>query len=242
MRDMRVPVIVVFCLCSIMAPALDTLADQSPVFSNESVRVFALDLPSGRSIKLTARDHNYFLVTLKDGILASARQGFDPIINVTLQQGDGRVLYGGRPLTVVNKGGTYHGILVEFLDPAVSTYDYQWRTNDWDWGQTAFSPPIADRATFVNSLFLNRAIAWQVQLLPGDALPPASKGPDYLLVPVTDLELRGDSPLRLASGEVRWFTAGARPKLVNESGMVAKFIVLNFGRDIDMPTVIPTVK
>jgi hypothetical protein len=242
MRGMRVPLVVAFCLCSVMALAQDTLADQAEIFSNESVRVFALDLPYGRSIKLTARDHNYFLVTLKGGILASARQGEDPIINVTLQQGDGRVLYGGRPLTVVNKGATYHGILVEFLDPSVSTYDYQWRTNDWDWGQSVFPPPIADRATFVNSLTLNRAMAWQVQLLPGDALPAASKGPGYLLIPVTDLELRGDSPLRLASGEVRWFTAGARPKLVNESGTVEKFVVLNFGRDIDMPAVIPTIK
>ena len=245
----------VLLLTSLPALAQAPLASQPLLFSNDQVKVYSLGLRGDDTVVLAAPDHGFFMIALQDSVISVTREGEAPIIETTLQRGDGRFLGATTPLSIISRKDVFQAVVLEFMSPYVSTYAYQYRKKGWTWGANAFPAPISERATFVNPLPLNQALAWDVQLMPGDMLPAAT-GPGWLLVAVSDIELKSDpstaagsSPqetsvlgntMKLQAGAVRWFPAGPRPKLVNKAKATARFVIMNFGREIDMPPV-PTV-
>jgi hypothetical protein len=235
------------CLLAVTAVAQDAVDFSSDphfshVFANQNAVVYELELAPDQSTALLRPSHNFLLITLDDSTITLTRKGMAPIVNTPLPSGDGRFIYADPPFVIGAKGGIYRAIVVEMLDPNASTYGYQYESGKWDWGARAFQPPLSERATQVMPLELNTTIAWSVQLMPGDSLP-AGKGPAWLAIAITDFDLKGDGEgqpalLQMDAGEVGSYGPGPRPKLTNTGDSAARFVIVNFGRDIEMPPVI----
>jgi hypothetical protein len=210
-------------------------ADAEPhhhlVLANDQVRVFAVGLPAGQDMYVR-HQHNFLTVTLRDGRLIMWTEGANPGLVFPVNAGDTRFFLGGSALGMRNDGRTkYKNITVDFLDPQVTTYGYQYNRGEgsggWDYGANALAPPADARTGFMHALSLQRAVARDVRLLPGEQLAAPEQPANELFVAVTDLDLAasaGDG-LKKRSGEVSWLERRTSA-LVNQGNAPARLVVL----------------
>lgn len=102
----------------------------------------------------------------------------------------------------------YRSITVEFLDPRVTNYGYRHESGNWDYGPSIAPSPVDAEGHFVNSLDLEKAVANDVQLLPGESLPATKRA--SLLIAITPVQLANGvgKTISLQPGEVQWREAG----------------------------------
>jgi len=200
------------------------------LLDNSQVRVFAVTLrPNDQSF--TSHEHNFLMVTLQDCEIVMWPEGRSDIQSFRLNEADTRFLFGGRARGLRNERNTiYRSITVEFLDPKVTTYNYQRDSGAFDYGDSVIKPPVDPHAKFANSLGLGAAAATDVQLLPRDGYPRPDKLSSELLIPVTDVDFKteGDTHLRKSSGEAFWIPAGRKFPLSNTAGDAVRFVVVEF--------------
>jgi len=199
------------------------------LLQNEQVRVFQVNLrPTEQSF--VQHDHNFLMVMLQDCEVVIWRDGESAIQNFLFQKGDVRFFLGGRAYGIRDDRTTsYRNITVEFLDPKITNWSYQWQTGTWDYGPNGGRAPTDPHAKYVNSMQLGEITVSEVQLLQGDSFPGPDKPAAELLVAVTDLDLKTEKDrLRKSSGEAAWIPAGARTRLVNKDSDPARFVVVQF--------------
>lgn len=211
-------------------------ADAEPhhrlVLANDQVRVFAVGLPAGQDMYVR-HQHNFLTVTLRDGRLVMWTEGAAPGLVFAVNAGDTRFFLGGPALGMRNDGRTkYKNITVDFLDPQVTTYGYQYNRgpeqSNWDYGSSgALAPPVDARSGFVHALSLQRAVVRDVRLLPGEQLAPPDQPANELFIAVSDLDLAPSAgeDLKERSGEVSWLERRTSA-LVNQGNAPARFVVL----------------
>jgi len=200
------------------------------LLENGKVRVFELALKPGDRA-FVRHEHNFLVVTLQDCELVVWPEGKSDIMNFRFGQGDVRFSFGGQAVGFRNdRTAASRQILVEFLDPKVTSYGYQAPEGGWDYGAMSIAPPTDPRAAFSNSLFLAAATARDIQLLPGDLLAPPEKEAAELLIPVTDMDLKASETQRIrkSPGEVVWIPMGRKAKLRNAGDEPARFVVIEF--------------
>jgi hypothetical protein len=196
--------------------------------SNDQVRVYLLTLkPGDRSV--VRHDHNFLTVTLQDSAIFIWPEGTSDIIESRFAQGSIGFYYGGKTIGLRNgQNTTYRNITIEFLDPKITNYGYQWSSGGWDYGPTGANLPMDPHATFVNRLPLGAATAFDVQLLPNASFPGQGQSAPQLIVAVTDIDLQsGDKEIRKSSGDVTWI-ANQSSKLVNGANTASRFAVIVF--------------
>jgi hypothetical protein len=202
------------------------------LLENDQVRVFSLTLrPTEQAF--TRHEHNFLLITLQDSELVIWAEGSSPVQNFRFRQGDTGFYLGGHASGLRNdRSSAYHGIVVEFLNPKVTTYGYQYPSGDWSFGSGTIGPPVDPHAKFVDRLTLGAASAADVQLLAEDSLPPPGKPVAELLIPITDVDFRahGDVHVRKSPGEAWWIPARRTSELVNASGGPERFVM------VELPT------
>jgi hypothetical protein len=233
MKIVRLCVLIAgLCLSHSAWTQTTTGMDSDPHFSlqmsNDQVRVYLVTLrPGDRS--MVRHDHNFLVVTLKDSSLFMWPEGTSDIIESRFTKGSIGFYYGGKTIGMRNgQNVTYRNVTVEFLDPRVTNYGYQWTSGSWDYGATGASLPADPNAAFANRLPLGAATAIDVQLLPNSSLPRPDADVSGLIVPVTDIVLQaGNDEIQKSSGDVTWIS-GRRPKLVNAAGTAARFAVIEF--------------
>jgi hypothetical protein len=229
--------LLVACLCLVVTLAVSqTPADLGSephhdlLLQNDQMRVFAVTLKATEQAYVQ-HEHNFLLVTLQNCELVIWAEGRSAIQSYRLSQGDVRFFFGGRALGLRNdRTNEYRGIMVEFLDPKVTTYGYQRDSGTWDYGDSVLRPPVDPHAKFSNSISLGAATASDVQLLADDALPAPEKEAAELLIPVTDIDLKaGESErVRKSAGEAAWVPPGRKSKLQNADIDAVRLIVIEF--------------
>lgn len=123
----------------------------SLLLQNASVRVFRMSLNANDQAYVLHK-HNFLLVALDDCDLALWREDQSSNQNFPFKPGDVRFYFEGSPIGAHNnRASLCRTIVVEFLDPKVTTYGYQWWANaKWDYGINGIPAPVDPRAKFAN--------------------------------------------------------------------------------------------
>ena len=223
----------------LVAPlAAQTRAPQDPAvephhrltFTNDRVRVFALDIPGGQDVYVR-HQRNFLTVTLAGGRMVMWAEGTSPETVFAINTGDTRFFLGGPALGMRNAGkDDYKSIVVEFLDPQVTNYGFQYNRADgqnWDYGSSALAPAPDAASGFVHALSLRRATVRDVRLLAGEQLPASPIAVKQLVIAVTDLNLGSEPGFNFtkAGGEIVWLEA-RKSGLINRGAAAARFVVV----------------
>ena len=155
--------------------------------------------------------------------------GQSDILNFRLDAGDMRFQFGGVATGLRNdRSLECRLMIVEFLDPKVTTYGYQPSSGGWDYGANVVPAAVDPRAKYETTLSLEGVRLKRVQLLAGDDLPQPSGKADEVLIALTDVDLSvGDKKIRKSVGEVISLP-GREKKLMNAGKDPARFGALEF--------------
>jgi len=198
------------------------------LLENEQVRVFAFTLPLGERAYVK-QEHNALMVSLNDCHMVMWSEGQSEVETFLIKQGDLRFSFVGPPHGFRNdENQECRAIIVEFLDPAVSTFGYDTVSGTWDYAIKGVTTPVDSKTKFLGGFPLSGGNVAFAQLLPGDSFPPPDKNIAELLVPVTDVDLKtkGDSHIRKASGEAQWMGTGRQSDLNNKGDGPARFVMV----------------
>ena len=213
------------------APAdLNSEPHHQLLLQNSQARVYAITLRPLEQAYVR-HEHNFLMVTLQTCQIVIWREGRSAIQNYQLKEGDVRFFNGGRALGLRNdRNNEFRSILIEFLDPNITTYDYQQDSGNWDYGDSVLRPPVDPDAKYSISIQFGAATAISVQLLPGDSLPPPEKEAVELFIPITDIDLKAGAGnrIRKAPGEAMWVAPGRKAKYINTDSEPARFVIVEF--------------
>jgi len=198
------------------------------LLENDQVRVFALTLKLSEKAYVK-QGHNSLMVSLNDCEMVMWDEGQSEIMTSIIKQGDIRTFSAGPPHGFRNDGNREcHNVVIEFLDPAVSTFGYDAVTGTWDYAIKGVMTPVDSKTKFLGGFPLSTGAVGVAQLLPGDSFPPPEQNMAELLIPVTDVDLKtkGGPHIRKASGEAAWMGTGRQSDLTNKGDGVARFVMV----------------
>ena len=198
------------------------------LLENSEVRVFALTL-APREQAYVRHTHNFLFVPLQDGELVLWSAGTSAVQHFLFRRGQVHFWLGERVGGMRNDGSaSFRAVIVEFLNPKVTSYGYQYQSGTWDYGSGAINAPVDPDAKFIDEMTVGAASVADVQLLTADTYPPPKKEADELLIAVTELDLKAndDTLIHKASGDVLWIPAGRTWPLTNVAGTAARFAVV----------------
>ena len=198
------------------------------LLENGDVRVFALTLRPQEQAMVN-HQHNFLLVSLTDGELVIWAEGSSSLPNFRIYKGETQFSFAGRAIGMRNDRTTeYQGVVVEFLNPKVTSLQYDYESGGWEYNSTGINPPADPHARFVQKLELGAASAADVQLMAGDSYPPPEKPSAELLIPVSEIELALDQrpQIHKLAGEAAWIPVGRKSELANRTNQPARFIMV----------------
>jgi len=222
--------VLALCALAFAQQAVDLAAEPHYrlLLENDQVRVFALTLHRDESAFVRLQ-HSFMTVTLQDGEIIIWDDGKSAIQHFQVHKGEtsfrcwSSVCLTPEQLAKGLSGGfrndrpnDYRNITVEFLDPNIG------------WAQLSggtISPP--------DSMFLGGAIVADVLLQAGESFPAPEKRGAALLIPVSDVDLKGAGGVRIreSSGQVAWISASHTSNLTNAGQEAARFIIVEFRLD-----------
>ncbi len=228
-------ILLTFCASSWPAwaqTAADITAEPhySLLLQNDQARVFSFALPPSEQVYVRY-EHNFLFIPIQDGELVVWPEGASPVPHFRFHQGEVHFWVGSRVGGMRNDGPTeFQAVVVEFLNPKVTSYQYNSETGAMAYAGGGISPPIDPRAKFTNTLAMGAASVSDVQLLAGDSFPPPPKEGEELLIAATDVDLKGegDTHIRRSAGEVLWIPAGRKWDLSNSSNAAIRFAAVSF--------------
>ncbi|HUA15282.1 MAG TPA: hypothetical protein VMG31_08280 [Verrucomicrobiae bacterium] len=226
-RDMKLGILAVLLLCplALAQKPVDLASDPHYhlLLDNDTVRVYAMTLRPDDSA-FVRMEHSFMTVTLQDGEIILWDAGKSPIQHFQMHKGETSfVCLTPEQQSKGVAGGfrndrpqEYRNITVEFKD----------RLLGWAMltGGT-ISPPA--------SMYLGGALVADVLLQPSDSFPAPDKPGPELVIPVSPVDLKNGSGLRVRSspGEVSWIPADHASSLANAARDPARFIIVEFQPD-----------
>lgn len=194
------------------------------VLQNQYVRVFKVEVPPRQSTMMHWHGHDYAYVTIGDAEFSNELMGKQPV-TVKLQNGETRFSPGNFAHVARDLASTpFRNVTIELLrDQKARQPSAKW---DEQRGLQVLEGGTAD------ILFVKDGVrVTDFQLQPGATVPKNRLSTPYLLVAVTDIELRAPHKATLAdlkSGDIKWFAAGLKTGLANAAKQPARFITLEF--------------
>jgi quercetin dioxygenase-like cupin family protein len=203
-------------------------------FANDQVRVFYVEVGPGAATLLHWHHHDYIYVTLGDTELTNEVEGKPP---VDLKLQDGETRFTPAPfahLVRIAPGKPFRNVTVELLQ------DEKLRQSSAHWDP---AHPDEDRGLNIlhggteEILFVKDGVrATEFELQPGGVVPMHRQATPYLLVAVSDLDLRehfltdvhGPDLGHFKSGESKWLPGGYSHTIKNAATQPAKFVTLEF--------------
>lgn len=197
------------------------------LMENTAVRVFEVALPPG-SKSFVWHENNFLIVTPTASDIIIWKGNEAPVLHSLVPAGEIRFFLGNSAQGLRNDTGTeYRSITVEFLDPRVTNYGYRHESGNWDYGPSIAPAPVDPQGHFVNSLDLEKAVANDVQLLPGESLPATNRASLVIAITPVEVSLGADKKISLKPGEVQWREAG-ETILTNTGPGRARFALVEF--------------
>lgn len=198
------------------------------LLENDKVRVFAVNVGPHVETALVRHLNNYLVIHLQESEIAAWNEGESGVVTQRFPQNDIRFYFGGKPRAMRNDTSTeYHSLMIEFLNPKVTTYGYQAGSGRWTYGSDAIPPPVDPSAKFATVMPLAEAIVKDIQLLPDDAYPVPEKAADELIVALTDLDFRvGEKRIRKSKEDLLWVEAGRQGALINNGSDPSRFVLI----------------
>jgi quercetin dioxygenase-like cupin family protein len=196
-------------------------------FENKSVRIFNVEVAPNIETQIHWHRHDYIAVTLGPAEISNAVKDKPPVA-VKFAAGD--VRFASAPFAhFVRATGPepFRNVTVELLeDESLRTSTPKW---DEDRGLTVL-PNGTKQILFVKDGI--RATEYELQ--PAAVLPAQTHPGPYLVIAVTDLDLRGeaeDQPpaaIHFKSGDSKWLPGAYSNTLSNTGAKPAKFVTLEF--------------
>jgi hypothetical protein len=229
----RGSIISVFVLLSIAAAAQNVvdLSEDSHyhlLLQSDKVRVFALNVGPHTETALVRHPNNYLVIHPQESEVAAWNEGESGVVTQRFLQNDIRFYFGGKPRAIRNDGATeYHSLMIEFLNPKVTTYGYQAGSGRWTYGSDTIPPPVDPRAKFATVMPLAEATVKDIQLLPDDAYPAPEKDADELIVALTDVDFKiPEKRIRKSKEDLIWIASGRQSPLANNSSDPSRFVLI----------------
>jgi quercetin dioxygenase-like cupin family protein len=196
------------------------------VLQNQYVRVFKVEVALHAATLMHRHRHDYVYVTLGAARVENDVAGQSPV-RITLQDGETHFVPGGFAHVAKNLSDqAFRNITIELLqdEKAHRSPPPKW---DEERGLHILNGGTED-ILFVK----DGARASEVQLQPGGVLPQHHHAGPYLVVAITDLDLRSDiegkaaSKVQLRAGDVAWVKGAVTHALTNAGKQNAKLITL----------------
>jgi hypothetical protein len=228
MRELLLPALLLASLFTFGQKAVDLGAEPHYrlLLENSSVRVYGMTLHPGESAFVHLQ-RSFMTVALQDGEIIMWDEGKSPIQHFQVHVGEtsfrcwSTVCLSPEQLAKGLSGGyrndrqkDYRNITVEFLDPTIG----------WN---------MPEGGLLGGSMFIGGAIVADVQLKPGESIPAPDKAGAELVIPLSDIKLKGAHGLsvRGSSGDVAWVAADKMSGLANAGQDPARFVIVEFRPD-----------
>jgi hypothetical protein len=198
------------------------------LLQNDQVRVFGFKLKPNEQAYVK-QDHNSLMVTLEDCEMVVWSEGHSDVTSFAFKQGYTHFSYAGPPVGFRDaRNQECSDVIVEFLDPKVTTYGYDPATNSWDYNAVGISDPVDPTTKFVGAFSISIGKVVFAHLLPGDSFPAPENKTAELLISVTDVDLKtkGDVHIRKPSGAALWMGTDRQSDLTNAGGVPARFVMV----------------
>jgi len=237
---MKFGILAAFLLCNSLAPvqeAVDIAAEPHYrlLLENDQVRVFALTLHPDESAFVHLQ-HSFMTVTLQDGEIIIWDEGKSPIQHFQVHNGQTNFIWLTHGQQAQGMSGgfrndrmkDYRNITIEFLDA-----DIGWSLFNNGTTTALLAAP--------GSMFLGGAIVADVLLQPGDSFPPPPKPGAELVIPVSNVDLKGAGAIRIRNspGEVAWIPLARTAPLTNAGREPARYIIVEFQPDTPYAPITP---
>jgi quercetin dioxygenase-like cupin family protein len=209
------------------------------VLENEYVRVFRVEAPPHSDTLMHWHRHDYVYVTLGTAEIVNAFKGKPP---VTIKLQDGETHFLAAPFAHIARNlsdRSFRNVTIELLYPVRVSANCRTRScvvRPAHWDETRGVDILPGGTKEI--LFANEGVRIsEVELQPGGVVPMHHHSGPYLLVAVSDLDLRNevqhhDATLEhFTSGESKWLPwlpGGYSHALTNVSKQPAKFVTLEF--------------
>ncbi len=227
-----------FCISLLFALAL---AAQTPseveitaepshhlALENKYVRVFKVEVAPHAATLMHRHRHDYIYVTLGVAHVENDIAGQSPV-TITLQDGETRFVPGAFAGIAKNLSGQpFRNITIELLQDEKAHHS---PPPKWDEERGLH---ILNGGTEDILFVKDGARASELQLQPGGVLPKHHHAGPYLMVAVTDVDLRSEvggkaaSSMKLKAGNVAWEKGGVTHTLTNAGKQNAKLITVEF--------------
>ena len=231
MPGMKRPAIFLIALCALGALAQQAAEKAVPVgnephhhlvIENKFTKVYDVTVPPHSQTLLHQHNYDYVYVTLGAATIENDLQGRAPQ-KVSLQDGETRLSLAPFAHVAKNLGDQpFHNITIEVLKQG-NRVPPKGPDPDNLLGKSVMTMVQSDTVK-----------ATEVTLAPGETLPIHKHLVPHLLVPVTDLELKSDSPGKPAftftrkAGQVAFVEGVLTHELTNVGKQTAKFVVVSF--------------
>jgi len=226
-------------VCTIVLVAI-TLTAQTPpeveitaepghhlALENKYVRVFKVEVAPHGATLMHRHRHDYIYVTLGAAHVENDVAGKPPV-TIALQDGETRFLPGGFAHIAKNLSDQpFRNITIELMQDEKAR-----RSPPPKWDEER-GLHILNGGTLDILFVKDGARASELQLQPGGVLPRHHHPGPYLVVAVTDLDLRSDegkgaSSMQLKAGDVAWEKGAVTHTVTNAGKQNAKLITIEF--------------
>jgi quercetin dioxygenase-like cupin family protein len=211
------------------APEVETTAEPSHhlALENEYVRVFQIEVAPHASTLMHRHRHDYFFVTLGDSHFSNEVEGKPPA-EVTLPDGETRFTPGNFAHIARNLSAQpFRNVTIELLQ------DEKLRTAPSRWPMEGGDKDFPGGHVKILSVRDGARVS-QFDLDPGATVPSHRHDGPYLMVAVSDLDLRSDvegqgpMPGHFKSGDIKWLPGGYIHTLTNVGKTPARFVTVEF--------------
>jgi len=197
------------------------------VLSNDQVRVFNVEIAPKEATLMHRQGHDYVYVALGASEVVNTVAGKDPV-TVKLQDGETNFLAGGFAHAARNiSSQPFREVVVEFLQ------DEKLRKARSHW-EDERGLDILERGT-KEILFVKDGVrVSETELQPGGMEPKHHHAGPFLVVALTDYELRNEIVgkaainISMKAGESQWIAGGFDHMVMNVGQRPAKFVTLEF--------------
>ncbi len=214
---------------SATAPEVEITSEPSHhlALENELVRVFKVEVAPHAATLMHRHRHDYLFVTLGEAHVSNEVEG-QPAVELTLADGDTHFAAGNFAHIARNLADTpFRNVTIEILQ------DEKLRTVASPWKEESGEKKFAGGRNKI--LFVKDGVrVSEVDLDAGGTMPSHHHNGPYLLVAITDLDLRsnlesrGRVPMKLGLGDIRWLPGGYTHTLTNMGKRRARFVTVEF--------------